>query len=156
MSLLCSSLCVTVLFLSLLLAVALSLCGSVIPQSDPVHLAKSIATLLQPKPRGSAVALYSLTHQKHRHRIMQWSYRQRFRVADIHILPGVISKWSLTFLLHEHKQRCTCLKCLTILIWGKEDRLRQPYQTGKTCFLFNYSPVYDGHIKQNGAEKYLL
>ncbi len=104
-SLLCSSLCVTLLFLPLFLAVALSLCGSgsVIPQSDPVHLAKSIATLLQPKPRGSAVALCSLAHRKHSHRIMQRSYRQWFRVTNVHILPGVVSKRSLTFLLREDK-----------------------------------------------------
>lgn len=92
----CSSHCVPLLFLFL--------CVSVIPQSDLVHWAKSIATLLEPKPRGSAVALYSLSHQKHRYRIMQWSYRQQFEVTNIHCLLGAIPNeswdWDAQILSH--------------------------------------------------------
>lgn len=89
MSVFCSSCCVPL--------VCLSLYASVIPQSDLVHWAKSIATLLEPKPRGSAAALYSLTHQKHRHRIMQWSSRQWFRLTNINSSPGAISNEAWDF-----------------------------------------------------------
>lgn len=44
------------------MAASLSLRVSLIPQSDPAQSAKSIATLVEPKPRGSAVAVSSLTH----------------------------------------------------------------------------------------------
>lgn len=125
-----------------------SLSLSVIPQSDLVHWAKSIATLLEPKPRGSAVALYSLTHQKHRHRIMQWSSRQRFRLTNINSSPGAISneawEFSSTKINREAQVRS-----------GSEGKTeRQTYQTNKSylCSLHTDlqnlgSPICDGGIK---------
>lgn len=84
---------------------------SAIPQSDLVHWAKSIAALLEPKPWGSAVALYSLTHQKQTH--------------DYAMACGVLSnqytyfttnhfKWSL-IILWQDKQRCTRTQICSVL-----------------------------------------
>lgn len=88
----------------------------------------------------SSKAQLWLSHtSKHRHRIMQRSYRQQFRVTNIHILPGAILKWSLGFLLCKDKQRCTNLKCLKDI----EKRLIRQIFEGKLekqhkkCFPFS-------------------